>query len=159
MPMGEQKIVVSEGRGFQMMGGQSREMPAERAEQQVSDLGRNLLFLARYASDVEAVAAGEGEVDGAPCSWVEVALGAAKSRLCVAADGKVLEQTFQSSHPFTGAPGNFEIVYSDYREIGGFLVPHVQSTKIDGVDFSTTTRQSAEINPDVDEALFERPAA
>ncbi len=162
MPMGEQVMMVSEGRGIQMMGAQSREMPAEQVERQLADLGRNLLYLARYGGSpgVEAIAAGAGEVEGSGCLWVQVSLGdGASSRLCVDSEGRPLKQTYQGIHPFTGAPGNFEVVFSDYREVSGFLVPHRQLTKIDGVDFATLTRQRAEINPDIDPALFERPAA
>ncbi len=161
LPMGEQVLVVSDGRGFQRMGAQSSELPPEQVQRQLADLGRNLLYLARYSDSptVEAVAAGAGEVEGVTCGWIEVRMGEAASRLCVDGEGRVLKQTFQSIHPFTRAPGSFEVVYSDYREVAGFLVPHRQSTKIDGVDFSTSTRQRAEINPEVDPALFERPAA
>ncbi len=161
MPMGEQVMVVSEGQGFQMMGPQSREMPPDQVQRQISDLGRNLLYLARYrdAPDLEAVAAGSGEVDGTACGWVQVTLGEAVSRLCVDGEGMVRKQTYQSTHPFTGAPGNFEVVFSDYREVDGYLVPHRQTTRIDGVEFASLTRQSAEINPEIDASLFERPAA
>ena len=161
MPMGEQTMMVSEGRGIQTMGAQSRDMPADQVERQLADLGRNLLYIARYSdpSEVEAIAGGAGEVDGTSCRWVEVSYDEATSRLCVAANGQVLKQTYQSAHPFTGAPGSFEVVYSDYREVDGFLVPHLQTTAIDGEAFATTTRQSVEINPEVDSALFARPAA
>lgn len=161
LPMGEQVMTVSEGRGFQSMGAQGRELSAEQVEQQLADLGRDLLFLARYSDspEVEAVAAGAGEVDGTVCGWVEVTLGEASSRLCVDVEGRVLKQTYRGTHPFTGAPGSFEVVFSDYRDTGGFLVPYREVTRIDGVDFSITTRQHAEINPEIDPALFERPAA
>jgi predicted Zn-dependent peptidase len=161
LPGGEQAMMVSEGRGFQTFQGQSREMPADQVERQLADLNRNLLYLARYseAEGLEAVAAGVGEVDGAACDWVQVTLEGTSSRLCVDADGLVTRQTYQSVHPFTGAPGNFEVTYSDYREVNGFLVPHRQVTTIDGDEFATLTRESVEINPTVDPVLFERPAA
>ncbi len=161
LPGGEQTMRVSGGSGYQTMGPQGREMPADQVESQLVDLGRNLLYITRYGapSEVEAVAGGSAEVEGAACRWVEVSYESASSRLCVAADGRALKQTYQSVHPFTGAPGNFEVVYSDYREVDGFLVPHLQTTAIDGEAFATTTRQSAEINPEVDAALFVRPAA
>jgi predicted Zn-dependent peptidase len=161
MPMGEQTMMVSEGRGYQTMGPQSRDMPAEQVDDELADLGRNLLYIARYGgpSEVEAIAGGSAEVDGTACRWVEVSYEVTSSRLCIAADGRVLAQTYQSTHPFTGAPGNFEVVYSDYREVDGFLVPFRQTTSIDGEAFATTTRESAEINPEIDATLFVRPAA
>ncbi len=161
MPMGEQVMVVSDGAGYQAMNGQQRDLPGDQVQRHVADLGRNLLYLARYGdpSAVEAVAGGSGEVDGVACDWVEVTLGPAASRLCVDAAGRALKQTYQSIHPFTGAPGNFEVFYSDYREVDGYLVPHVQATSIDGVEFATTTSQSLEINPEIDASLFVRPAA
>lgn len=161
LPQGEQTVVVDGAQGFTSMAGQSRPLPAEQVTKQLDSLRRNLLVLARYgaAGEVEAVAVGEDEVDGTACRSVEVALEGAVSRLCVDVDGRVLRQSFQGEHPFTAAPGSFEVRYSDYREVGGFQVPHRQQVRIDGVDFSVSTRQEAEINPDVDPALFVKPAA
>jgi predicted Zn-dependent peptidase len=160
LPMGVQTMTVSDGGGSQSFQDQSRELPADQVEKQLADLGRNLLYLARFSEseEIEAVAGGSDEVGGVACRWLEVTLGAS-SRLCIDAEGLVLKQTYQSVHPFTQAPGSFEVLYSDYREVAGFRVPHKQVTSIDGAEFTTTTRETIEINPDVDPALFERPAA
>lgn len=159
LPMGEQVMLISEGRGYQMMGGQSRELGSDQVERQLADIGRNMLYLAQHTESPELQAVAAGREDGAGCDWVQVEFGSSRSRLCVDGDGKVVKQTYQGVHPFTGAPGNFEISYSDYRDVGGSLLPFGQSTRIDGVDFAMLTREDAEVNPEVDPALFEKPAA
>ncbi|MCH7664730.1 MAG: hypothetical protein IH936_02205 [Acidobacteria bacterium] len=62
-------------------------------------------------------------------------------------------------NPATGAPGDFEIVFSDYRSVGEFNMPHKRVTTIDGAEFATETVESYEINPPVDMTVFEKPAA
>jgi len=50
-------------------------------------------------------------------------------------------------------------VFSDYRSVGEFNMPHERVTTIDGAQFATETVESYEINPPVDMTVFEKPAA
>ena len=158
-PVGTQTTVLAGGEGWVMSGGQVQAMPADRAADQIGDLGRDLVYLVRYhdAPELEAVADGTGEVDGTACRVVAVTLRGAASRLCVDAGGRVLEQTYRDEHPFTGVPGQFVVRLTDYREIDGRQVPHRRVTTFDGEPFVTATVQRFEIDPEVDAELFERP--
>jgi predicted Zn-dependent peptidase len=160
-PAGEQVAVVDGDRGFVSAQGQVQEMPSERVEQQLEDLNRDLRYLVRYSGeeDLEAVAAGEEEVDGVPCQVVVVTLGETVTRLWVDGEGRVSKQAYQGRHPFTGAPGQFEVLLSDYREVSGRLVPHKRVSFIDGTEFAATTVERVEIDPEFDEIVFEKPAA
>ncbi len=160
-PMGEQSLVIQGEEGFVAGGGQVQDLPQENVLRQLQDVYRELHYIARFRdnAELEAVAAGEEQVGDVACRIVEVTLKGSTSRLWVDGEGKVHKQTFQSNHPFTGAPGNFEVVFSDYRDIDGIQVPFSRQTKIDGQDFATATVESYEVNPEVDPALFEKPAA
>ncbi|MEP0773072.1 MAG: insulinase family protein [Acidobacteriota bacterium] len=160
-PMGEQVVVIDGSSGFMAMGGQVRPLPASMVEQQQSELKRDLRVLVWSHADpeMEAVAGGEDRVDGQPCTILQVTYKGAASQLCVAANGTVLRQSYQGTNPLTGAPGQVELRMSDYRELDGRQVPFRQVMLVDGQEVMTSTLESWQVNPPVDEALFARPAA
>ncbi|MDH3746379.1 MAG: insulinase family protein, partial [Acidobacteriota bacterium] len=160
-PMGEQVMVVDGDEGFMAMGGQSRPVPAEQIERQLKNFAHDLQYVLRYsdAEDLEAVSAGEEEVAGTHCSILALTFNGEASRWWVDGEGRVLKAAYQSNHPFTQAPGLFEVLFSDYREVEGRLVPHKQVTSVDGTQLLETTLKTFEVNPAVDATLFEKPAA
>lgn len=160
-PMGEQTIVLGEGSAFVAAGGQMQDLPAPAAEKMRKDLGHDLRSIVRYASEpgTEAVGAGKEDFSGVPCDVVAVTLRGVESRLWVAADGKVLKQTYQGEHPVTRAPGPIEVWFSDYRDMGGRQVPHKQSVRVDGQEVLTYDLETFEVDPAVDAAAFQKPAA
>ncbi len=160
-PMGEQEVVIDGAEGFMKGGGQVIPLSPERVERQLADLGRDLNYLVRYSGDpeLEAVAAGEEEVDGAACRVLEVTYRGASSRLWVDEGGRVVRQAYQGEHPVTGAPGEFEVSLSDYREVEGRQIPFQKVIRIDGTEAVKVTIKSFEVDPAFDPTLFERPAA
>ncbi len=160
-PMGEQVLVMDGGEGFMTMGGQVRPLPAAMVQKEQEDLRRDLRVLVRYHADpdLDAVAGGSDEVDGQSCRVVAVTYKGVASQLCVAADGTVLRQTFQGTNPLTRAPGQVELRFSDYRQLDGRQVPHRQVMLVDGEEVMTSTLESWQVNPPVDEAVFAKPAA
>ncbi|HEX6850796.1 MAG TPA: insulinase family protein [Candidatus Polarisedimenticolaceae bacterium] len=157
-PMGEQTIVVAEDASFMTSGGQVRDLPPPAVEKAKKDLAHDLRSIVRYAGDAEAVGAGKEDVDGVACDVVSVTLRGVESRLWVASDGKVLRQTYQGETP-QGAPGAYDVRFSDYRDVGGRQVPHKQVVTIDGQEFATYDLESFEVDPVVDAAAFQKPAA
>jgi zinc protease len=159
-PMGDQTIVVNGTDGFAMAGGRTFPLPGAAMEKQQKELARDLRVLVRYASDsgMETTAAGEDTVDGTKCQIVSVSFKGSESRLCIASDGKVLKETYQGENPMTKAPGQVEILFSDYRQVDGRSVPHKEAVRVDGQDVYTLTLESFKVNPPVDEKLFEKPA-
>lgn len=159
-PVGLQEIVISGGEGVVRMGGQSQPLPAEQAKRQVSDLGRSLLSLLREheSENLEIARVGSETVDGSDIQTILVSSPAFATRLSINSEGRVIEQMYQGTNPMTGAPGDFEVMFSDYRSVGEFNLPHKKVSRIDGVEFSTETVESYEINPPVDMKVFEAPA-
>jgi predicted Zn-dependent peptidase len=159
-PMGEQVLVINGGKGVGQGGGRTAPLPADMVEKSLRQLGRELLFLADHAGDpeLEAVAAGADEVDGAACEIVSVSFEGSESRLCIDETGKVLKQSYKGQHPFLGTPGLIELRFTDYEEIEGRQLPRTQTILFDGDEVATQTVESMEINPELDAALFELPA-
>jgi hypothetical protein len=151
----EQTVVINGDKGYVLADGQKRAFQGEQATEELEDLNRDLLVLVSRAGDVEAVAAGQEEVDGGICDVVAVTLEGIESRLCIDADGMVVRQSYQGKHPMQQTPGRMEVTYSDYREVGGRMVPHMQVMTFDGQALATISVNSIEINAELDGSLFE----
>ena len=158
-PMGDQISVITPDGAFAAFGGQVRDLDASRVSERLSDRGRQLDFIVRYrgGDELDAVAGGESEVDGTPCREVQVSMWDTSSTLCVAEDGTVSRQSFDGNHPMTGAPGAFEVHYSDYREVSGRRVAHRREMAIDGTPLLTITIETLEVDPEIASDLFKRP--
>jgi hypothetical protein len=159
-PMGEQKIVVNGDRGVMSMGPQKQDMPGEMIAQQKEELWRNLVILASYlnSDELESVAGGSDEVEGASCDVVAVTFRGTESRLCVAEDGKVLKQSYRGNHPMQRVPGTMELLFSDYREVDGRMLPFKEVLHFEGEKLAETTYEEVLIDPEISADLFDIPA-
>ena len=159
-PMGDQTMVINGDRGYSSSGGQNRPLPGEMVVEQFQDLNRELLVLASSLGrpDLEAVSGGSEEVEGTPCDVAAVSLGGTESRLYIDADGKVVKQSYQGKHPMLRTPGQMEVLYSDYREVDGWMVPHKHVMTFEGDELATISVDAISINGAVEDALFELPA-
>jgi hypothetical protein len=54
-----------------------------------------------------------------------------------------------------GTPGRIRVVYSDYREIDGYLVPHRRVMEFDGQALASVSTTSFAIHGERDPATFE----
>jgi hypothetical protein len=158
-PMGEQVVVLNGSKGYMSAGGQTQTLPSAVIEDEQLKLGRDLLVLLNNAGSptLEAVAAGADEVNGSPCDVIAVTFRGAESRLCVAGDGMVVKQSYQGKHPMQGTPGLMEVLFSDYGEVDGRLIPHKRVIHFEGQELATITLDAIELNPDIDVAQFEMP--
>jgi hypothetical protein len=111
------------------------------------------------SDELTLLIAGEEEIEGVACEILVLELADVATRFWVDADGRILKQAYQGVHPFTQAPGEFEVFFSDYREVAGRLVPFVRTTLIDGNEFAVSTAGSIEVDPEFDATVFEKPAA
>jgi hypothetical protein len=155
--LGRQTIVLNGARGAMSAGERSMPLPRTGIEEGLRSLRRDLLVLAASVDDPElqAVSAGGDRVDGKACDAVDVSFHGAHSRLCVNASGQVLRQTYPGKHPFYRSDGMFEVRYSDYRKVSGWLLPHRQKLTFDGQEMATIVLTEIEINPGLDLADFE----
>ena len=159
-PMGEQRIVVNGDRGVISMGTQEQDMPGEMIAQQREELWRNILILASYvdSDELESVAGGSDEVEGTSCDVVAVTFRGTESRLCIAADGKVLKQSYRGNHPMQRVPGTMEILFSDYREVDGRMLPFKEVLHFDGEELAVTTYDKIVVDPELSDDLFTLPS-
>jgi hypothetical protein len=63
----------------------------------------------------------------------------------------------ESETDIQGRTVNVEVFYSDLKEFGGLKFFMTRSQKMDGQVFQTTTYSNIEINPTIDEKIFDKP--
>ncbi len=161
-PMGVQEIIINGDRGILRAAGQTQVIPGERVRERLADLVRDLFGLARRGAiagpdEIELTLVGEESIEDGAVDVVRVAIEGVATRLWIDAEGRVAKQAFESSHPMTGAPGRFEVSYSNYREVEGRWFPFARSTTIDGEAFAETMVESVQFDPPVDPERFALP--
>jgi predicted Zn-dependent peptidase len=151
-PMGEQQVVVNGRQGYMSVAGRQQTLPQDAIDDVLDQMERNVVLLLGNVGHPELEAAAAGEEGGYRVVAVEF-LGT-RSRLFLDAEGRVAKQAYQGKHPLTQAPGQVEWSYSDWRDIGGWLVPHKQVMTVDGQEVLTLAVDSVRVNPEVDQSLF-----
>ena len=159
-PMGEMTTVLDGKTGFRQAGGRVMDLSAGDVEDASEELARDLAWIVvRGGTGVEAVAAGQEEIGGVAYRILALSAGGVETRLWIAPDGLVFKQAYQGKHPMQRTPGKTEVLYSDYREIEGLHLPHVQVMRFEGQEIMRTILESVEVNPEVDSGAFAKPAA
>jgi zinc protease len=120
---------------------------------------RTLPVLLRAAAEgqLDAVWAGTGTVDETPVEYLDVSMAGQTLRLAVeASDHRIVELRYRGTD-FGGAPGEVSQVYSDFRQVEGVLLPFAVEATFEGRPYMNSTITGAEVNGEVDAALFSRP--
>jgi predicted Zn-dependent peptidase len=159
-PVGEMTTVLDGKTGFRQAGGRVMDLSAGDVEDASEELARDLAHIVVLGgSGVEAVAAGQEEIDGVPYRILALSVDGVETRMWIAPDGLVFKQAYQGKHPMQRTPGKTEVLYSDYREVEGLHVPHVQVMRFEGQEIMRTVLESVEVNPEVDSGAFAKPPA
>ncbi len=137
-------------------------MPADARPTLERNFWRHPLALlkARRQAGFKAAALPSASIDGAPVERVRVRYG--DLDVTVAADAKSgrLHSIELVDRNRDGEIGTYTLVYSDFRQTGGLMLPHATRALFDGQPEAsqTFTVKSAEVNPKVDPQLFTKPA-
>ena len=158
-PMGDQTMVMNGDSGFAIAGGQIQDLPAAMVAEQRAGLRRELMMLALYAHDIDAVASDSDIVGGEQCDNVVANIEDTGTTLCIAGDGRVLRQSYQGKNPMSGAPGKMVITYDDYRDIEGLSIPFHRNMTFEGQPLVDSTVDGFDVNPALDPTIFEKPAS
>ncbi len=65
----------------------------------------------------------------------------------------------RGKNPITQTPAISETVYSDYKAFGGVQQAQTRKTSFDGEEVFSAELESFEVNPKVDDSIFEKPAS
>ncbi len=158
-PLGASVKVVNGESGFVQLGPLARPLRGSLLAGARRRLRRDLLSLLRRRGDegFVAVYSGAGEVDGVAVETVDVRLDGDQVALGIDAEsGRVRSLSYGSS--FRGRRSDLRQVFSDYREVGGLVLPFTTASTLNGRPFRQLTIDSIVVDGEVDEALFELPA-
>ncbi|MFQ5349544.1 MAG: M16 family metallopeptidase [Thermoanaerobaculia bacterium] len=161
LPFGTMVSVVTADGGFMVTPQGVQDLPGSRLADTRKSMRRQLLPLlkARLYEGFEAVALGADEIAGRAVENVQVSLAGDVITLAIAGDnGEVVAMTYRGSG-FGGAPGEVRQVYSDFREVNGLSLPHQVDSTFEGDPYIAVTARLIEVDGEVDEGAFERPAA
>ncbi|HEV3511576.1 MAG TPA: pitrilysin family protein [Candidatus Sulfotelmatobacter sp.] len=158
-PQGQLTFVTSPAASFMAMAGRgSRAMPPEQKNDMLAQLHHDLVYVVQHADDpaFSFAAAGTekiGDVDagildiGGAIPWVRWYIDPKT--------GYILREKYKGmgqSGPFDG-----ETDLSDWRAADGLNLPYLHKNQQNGQETSVVEYKKIELNPPVDQKLFEKP--
>ncbi len=160
MPFGAMVQVLNGEDSFSQSPRGTGPLPAaQRADLQKS-LRRLVPILLKHRHDVgfEAVAAGSDDVDGVAVEMVQVELEGEVNQLGIdPATGRILSLAYSGTN-FVGARGQLEQRFTDFREVGGLMLPHASVTTFNDEPMLSGTVESTVLDEDIADSEFAKPA-
>ncbi len=157
LPMGTMTMVYTPGDAFMSFGPQSQDLPGSQRAEMANEMKRMAIVLAQSSGSptFTATLAGTEKIGSASASVLDVVNDGAAIRLFV--DPKT-SRPVRASFRALGDSGPVVRVidYSDYRQVSGLWLPFGESVTEDGKPSVTLTVTSYEINPAVDDAVFQK---
>ena len=154
LPFGEMTMVVDGDGGFVISPQGVADLPGSQLAAMKKSSARDPLALLRSRNDDGFSATALGAEGG--LERVQVEIGGEVTVVGIDGDGHLVEVAYQDSGP-TGAPGETKRTYGDFRQAGGLVYPFSLEASFDGDTTLVATLESVEVDPDFDEAVFERP--
>ncbi|MGB3542123.1 M16 family metallopeptidase, partial [Rubrivirga sp.] len=150
-PFGEITVVLNDGQGLLMVGGQSQPAPPQLAAQVRDQAYLSPVFLMTQYADLEAEAL--APMDGLDQIRISASGLSTPVTYVLDADGRPVRAMTTA----VGPEGPMEVVveFSDYRDVDGLMLPF-RTVQTDGGELSqTTTIQSYDLSPTVAADAFE----
>jgi len=133
-------------------------MEAEEAEGMIdgSDMDGTLVDYAAKGSKV--VLAGKEDVAGKPAYKLKVDKKSGKTETIYVDAASFMEVKSVAMRKIMGNDTELETFVSDFRPVGGVLMPHVIDSKSEGNSVMTINIDKIEANPAIDDTVFKMPA-
>lgn len=112
----------------------------------------------RHHEGLRAAAVGTADLEGETLDLLRVEIDGSMNTFGIDAEGHIRTIEFRGQG-LTGAPGTIRQVYSDFREVGGLMLPFLSETTFEGDPMMSTATSGIELNVETEEALFLEPAA
>ena len=157
---GQMLVVVSPTSAFMSMpGAGTRDMPSSLKQNRLNSLKRDWLPLAQHAADPAYVftLGGTQKVGGAEAQVVNIFGSGVSVKWALDPQSSRL---LRASYDDVGQRGPVQraIDYSDWRPVDGLTVPFQRAITENGEPSATEQIQKYDINPPIDDKLFDRPA-
>ncbi|HEY8670423.1 MAG TPA: hypothetical protein VIL63_06270, partial [Terriglobales bacterium] len=160
-PQGNFSIVATPTSAFMSAAGRGvQDMPPSRKTDSLEQIHRDPVYLAQHLDDpaFSFFAPGTDKNAGAELSVVDVAGPGVSIRWFVdAKTGKIVRETYKALSQ--SGPVEGETEFSDWKPVEGLNLPFHRANKQNGQDSSSVQYNRIQINPQIDPAIFEKPAA
>jgi zinc protease len=160
-PTGTLAITVAGDDAFVVVpGGMVQPFPASQKTETLEQIKRDPIFIASHANDSDVFfhAAGTEKVGDADARIVDVnAAGAAIRWYVDPQNGHILKETYRTLSQ--GTPVEGETDMDDWKAMDGITIPLLRHNKQNGKDSSSAEYTAVELNPKIDQKIFEKPAA
>lgn len=142
-----------------MQGQDAQKLPDEQAQEMRDRGAMDGAMVSYIEKGYEITYGGEEAVNDKPAHVLIVQLPEDKTaRVFLDAESYLEVKSVQSStNPMTGEKGELSTYSSDYREVGGILIPHKITAEFDGNPLQELLIESIEVNQPISDALFEMP--
>jgi zinc protease len=159
-PPGNVTYVVTPSGAFVSMQDRQQEIPGPQAAEMLKQVKRNLIYLGQHADDPAFIFAASGteKIGDVEAAILDLSGPDISVQLYVdPQSGRVLREKYQGMG--RSGPSMQETDLSNWKTSDGITIPHLHTNKQNGEVTSTSEVQSLELNPPVDEKMFEKPAA
>jgi zinc protease len=159
-PQGELSIVTSPDDAFMSMGSMgSRSMPPAQKAEMLAQIHHDTIYIAQHADDLTFTftSAGTEQIGDVKAEIVDIDGAIPWIRWYVdPKTGYILREKYKAM----GQTGQFdgETDLSDWRTADGLTMAYLHKNKQNGKEASIVEYKKIEINPAVDQKLFEKPA-
>ncbi|MFA6957145.1 MAG: pitrilysin family protein [Thermoanaerobaculia bacterium] len=154
-PMGEMTMVVSGNAGFMSMAGNLRDLPGSQTKGMLDSIRDTPMWLGGRASDPAYTFAitGDAKVGEVDTKILEISGDGIRVKWCIDPKSGDLLRTIKSS------PQGEQIVdFSDFRDVSGIRLPFKGALRTANEDTGKFEVKSMELNPQIDESIFVKPA-
>jgi hypothetical protein len=137
----------------------TRDLPASRKDDTLSDMKRESLVVAQHADDPKFAfsSGGTEKVGDIEAEVLDVNADGAQVRWFIDPQtGRILRAVWRTTGP--EGPGEQVVDYSDWKTVDGLSVPFKEVRSLAGQRQAAVEVKEVEINPAVDMKLFEKPA-
>lgn len=158
LPFGSMVQVLDGDKGFVQSPQGTQNLPASQVDSLKENLNRQPVAMLRHRDHdgFSAVAMGTADLDGETLDLVRVEIDGNASTYGLDSDGKVRTIEYRGA-AMGSAPGDMRQIYSDFRDVGGLMLPFASETTFNGDPLMSGTNESVEVDIEVDDALFSLP--
>jgi zinc protease len=160
-PQGNFSMVVSPEASFAAAAGMGvQEMPSSRKNDMLAQVHRDLIYLAQHVDDpaFSFSASGTDKTANGDLAILDVSGPGVDVRWFVDPNtGKIARQTYKGMSQ--SGPVETETLLSDWKTVEGINLPFHRENKQAGQNSSTVQFSKIELNPQIDQQIFAKPAS